>query len=299
YPSYECYKDIQKQFVEKIDRHDYKISDQILEFEIKYPHNILQKHDLSDVFTNLKKYLSNDHVFGSAHYNGEGTCKYISYLLCDKIRDKHGICDENRFNLLKEFVDKYNKSTNSDMCKNIVNHIDGLEFKKMKSLYEIYDWYTSLSDAYAHGNKHYCSNMKYLVYLYNTFINSYRSDISIFYTLLKNFEGLMNNLLSRAIPLCSEYDFALVNADLYKSVLISPNPSGINSIPPKGDTSNNIFTPEQSEVISSSIRIEEEQKEAYPEIPQISKVSDLLHVEVPSVTQSPVGERQLHQKVNT
>ncbi|GAB69740.1 hypothetical protein PCYB_004890, partial [Plasmodium cynomolgi strain B] len=97
--------------------------------------------------------------FLSNKYNGKGTCKYISYLLCDEIRKKHGICDETTFNMFKDFVDTYNNDTTNSVCMNQVEHLNVYEFIKMKALYELYDIYMSLSPRYALQNNNYCVYM--------------------------------------------------------------------------------------------------------------------------------------------
>ncbi|GAB69783.1 CYIR protein [Plasmodium cynomolgi strain B] len=115
---------------------------------------------------------NNNHVFisSSYKYNGKGTCKYISYLLCEKIRDKiPGKCDEGIFNMLKEFLEEYNVYNSSNICKNNFKPLDENEFLKMKALYQLYDRYIQLSPIYAHRHDNYCHNMLHLVYLYNTF----------------------------------------------------------------------------------------------------------------------------------
>ncbi|KMZ76786.1 hypothetical protein PVIIG_05387 [Plasmodium vivax India VII] len=124
----------------------YSISKGVLDFEKEYftnkPENIKR---LSKVFINLKKYLSNAHVFVSSSYNGDGTCDFMSYLLYDGIRkENNGHCDEETFNDFKDFVDSYNKSTTSSMCYDKLKHLEFKVYEKKEALYKLYDMFYEL-----------------------------------------------------------------------------------------------------------------------------------------------------------
>ncbi|KNA01732.1 hypothetical protein PVNG_06213 [Plasmodium vivax North Korean] len=226
YVSYECYKDIKVQFGEKIKREGYSITDGVKTFEETYDQVKLQNlKQLSNVFDNLKKYLSNNHVFVYGSYDGEGTCKYISYLLCEQIHEKNpGECDEETFKMLKDFVDTYNKTNRSYMCSNHVKRLDNHEFQKMKALYDLYDKYTPLSKVYTNWDNNNCSDISYLVYLYNAFLRNYKSDSLKFNTILTDFQGLMKNIVLKATPHCSGKDLAVGNPVLFEEpkVIVPP-----------------------------------------------------------------------------
>ncbi|CAG9473098.1 unnamed protein product [Plasmodium vivax] len=138
YPSYECYKNIKRQFVER----QLDIITDIKQFEEEHARDIGQElSGLSNVFTKFKKYISNTHVFISGEYDGQGTCNYISYLLCDQIRDKNDGCDKSKFDIFKEFVDRYNGRKKNSICKDVFKYIEDKEFKKMETIYKLYELY--------------------------------------------------------------------------------------------------------------------------------------------------------------
>ncbi|CAI7719873.1 Plasmodium vivax Vir protein, putative [Plasmodium vivax] len=298
YPSYECYQDIKYQFGEKL-KSIKNIDQKILDFETKYDDVKLQKlNELSHIFPNFKKYLSNHHVFAYANYDGQGMCNYISYLLCDKLSNHfYDECDKEKFSIFKDFVDEYNKKNGSYMCSNKLKQLNVDEYKKMKDLYQLYDNYTPLTYSFVKWDDNDCNNILYLVYLYKEFINNYKSDISKFKTILKDFHGLMNNIVLKATTPCARKNLAIYNPDLFEEpkAIASPPPSEVESIPSQGDTLHNTGISEPSEVTSSSTNSEGEQDRAYPLNSQVSEVSDLTKLAANFVSPEPVERRQTHE----
>ncbi|GAB69896.1 CYIR protein, partial [Plasmodium cynomolgi strain B] len=302
YLSYKCYENIKIQFGEKIERTNYSIKEGISKYAETYTSNNEPKLKmLSNIFTNLKKYLSNDHVFASGDYDGEGTCKYISYLLCDQIRDKlHGECDKATFNIFQDFVDKYNESTNSHLCKDNIKHLDVNEFLKMKALYELYDNYIYLIPSYAFRSTHYCNNMLNLVRLYNNFLNKYPSDSLKFNDVLKQFEELMDTITETGKKHCKEQYIYIRKPDFFIAPVeeIAPHAntlSGRESNLLQKGTLDSEVKPKSPEVISSSTTSVEEQKIEVLENSKRSEVSNILEVASTSVSKGTVERRPLNQ----
>ncbi|KMZ96371.1 hypothetical protein PVNG_06148 [Plasmodium vivax North Korean] len=292
YPSYKCYQDIKRQFVDKITKNEINIISYVREFEETYTHDKLQKLDkLPNVFTNLKKYLSNTHVFISGEYDGQGTCNYISYLLCDGISKKNGECDEETFNILKEFVDTYNEKKRSHMCINNIKHIVKEEFLKMKALYELYDKYKDLYIQRIHYKDDYCKDMVYLVGIYNKFLYNYESRAYQFNDVLKQFEKLMETITETGKTRCKDDHIYIRKPDLFKETVeqIQPPTNTLSSPetnPSHGGTLYSELNPKPQEVPNSSTTFVGEQQRAYLENFQRSEVA------ATSVRQEPVERRQ-------
>ncbi|GAB69697.1 CYIR protein [Plasmodium cynomolgi strain B] len=301
--TYTCYKNIKYQFGEKIEGTNFSIDENISKYaKIYTADNGPKLKNLSNIFTNLKKYLSNGHVFGSGDYNGEGTCKYISYLLCNQIREElHGECDNGTFNIFKEFVDKYNDSTNSKMCMNNIKHLDNREFLKMKALYDLYDKYIQLSSIYAHNHPNYCSDMINLVRLYNYFLNEYPSDSSNFNDVLKDFKELMVTIIETGKRYCIQEYFSIREPRLFISSVVqipshANTSSGRESNILQEGTLNSEVKPKFPEVTSSSTSVKEQEIEDLENSKRFL-LSDLLEVEATSVSEDPLERSLLSKKL--
>ncbi|VUZ99946.1 PIR protein [Plasmodium vivax] len=294
YPSYECYKKIKYEFVERT----LVISSNITEFEEKHASLIGQKfNQLSEVFTNLKKHLSNGAIFASSSiYDGQGICNYISYLLCDGISKQKGECVEETFNKFKEYVDIYNGSTGNNICRNIFKYLKDNEFQKMKALYELYDRYTPLSYPFIQWDKNNCSNISILVYLYNAFIRNYKSGSLKFNTILTDFQGLMNNIVSKATPHCQGMDLTVRNPVLFeKPVVKALQPqSGRESMQSQGATADDTGRSKTSGVTSLPTSEVSEELRQNPPQAKGPEVSDTLRVTTTLVSHTS-GEEYPHK----
>ncbi|KMZ82937.1 hypothetical protein PVIIG_05584 [Plasmodium vivax India VII] len=262
----------------------------------------LKPNELSEVFTNLMKYLSNGHVFTSGKYNGQGTCNYISYLLYDGIRNKIGGYDEDTFDIFKEFVDKYNETTSSTMCKDMIIHLDDDKLNKMKALYELYDNYYILSGENAQGRYHYCGDMLKFVHLYNSFLHKYPSDSLEFNNILTPFKVLMENVTKAGRKKCTDQHFTIREPDLFKQTeeQIKPQTNitlGPENKPSQEGTINSVVNPQHSEVTSSPTRSVGEQERTYTEISQRSDVSEPPKVVEDSVSQETLERRPPYQNM--
>ncbi|CAI7719066.1 hypothetical protein PVPAM_060007300 [Plasmodium vivax] len=134
---------------------------------------------------------------------------------------------EDTYQIFKNFLDIHNLSlvSDSDRCKRELVKIEYDKYMEMKPLYEVYVTYTTLSQPYAHTKERYCSNMEYLVRLYNTFLNRYESGSLKFNKVLKYFQGLMDKIVLAATPHSSKSNFVVVNSDLFELEIIPPPPS--------------------------------------------------------------------------
>ncbi|GAB69787.1 hypothetical protein PCYB_005360, partial [Plasmodium cynomolgi strain B] len=139
----------------------------------------------------------------------------MSYLLCDQIRNNYGKCYENIFSMFKDFVEAYNNDTKSFVCSNQVEHLKEYEFIKMKTLYELYDIYMSLSPRHDLGSKNYCVVLLKLVHLYNSFLKKYRSDSSEFNNVLTDFHELMKTITNTGKAHCKDDYFYIGEPYLY------------------------------------------------------------------------------------
>ncbi|KMZ76902.1 hypothetical protein PVIIG_06240 [Plasmodium vivax India VII] len=281
YPSYECYEKIKYQFGDKL-KGGYSIIEKVKNFEKDHAADIIQKlNGLSDAFINLKKYLSNHHVFASGEFDGQGTCNYISYLLCEQIsKNIYGERDKDKFNILKEFVDRFNIKTNSYICRDNVKHLNNNEFLKMKALYQLYDNYTPLTYSSVKWDDRNCSNISYLVYLYNTFIRNYKSGSLKFNTILTGFQGLIKNIVLKATPHCSGKDLAVGNPVLFEEteVRVPPSTSERGSNQSQRDILVETGKSKPSGVTSLPTSEASEEERDYPHNAKVPQVSDPLRV---------------------
>ncbi|CAI7721714.1 PIR protein [Plasmodium vivax] len=225
YPSYECYQKLKELFVDR----KLEINDYIIEFEKNHAAHIGSKlNGLSKVYTEFKKYLSNSAVFSSYYnsYDGKGTCKYISYLLCDKISNNYlyGECNEEKFNIFKEFLHIYNNK-GSNICKDMLERLDNKEILKVKALYELYDKYYLLDRQHPNWDQEkYCPDMEYLVQIYNNFLNNNPSTTPEFNDLLNMFKVRMNAIRETGKTRCSGKHFSIREPILFIPEVIKPPP---------------------------------------------------------------------------
>ncbi|GAB69743.1 hypothetical protein PCYB_004920, partial [Plasmodium cynomolgi strain B] len=214
-------------------------------------------------------------------YNGEVTCKYISYLLCDQIRKNHGKCDEGTFNMFKDFVDTYNKNTGNSVCSNLLKHLDIYVFQKMKALYDLYDKYMEISQKNADKYYYYCSDMLYLVRLYNLFLYHNSSNTLEFNDVLTQFQVLMDTITETGRKHCDGKRFSILNLDLFKPYMVqtqqlSNTLSGPESKPSQDNTLESAGIPKPPGVTSSLTTSVEEQEREVLENSKRSVVSKTL-----------------------
>ncbi|SCA60450.1 hypothetical protein, conserved [Plasmodium vivax] len=305
YPSYECYKIMKHQFGKKLEDKNYSINTEISNFGNKYEADVGQKlNTLSDVFTNLQKYLSNGAVFASPDiYNGEGTCKYISYLLCSQISENaYGECDKDTFNLLKDFVDEYHKITHSNMCKNILKPLNNDDFKNMKVLYQLYDKFIDLMPYTQHVPDKYCQNVLHLFSLYNNFLSENPSGNLEFNNILTQFEPLIEFITRIAKDKCTKDRFIRGTPSLYKKIEEQiPSPPnetlGLESKPSPEDRLDGALNRNHLKLTSSSTTLVEQQERAYHENSQRYQVSDPLELSATSASQETDERRLPHQNM--
>ncbi|KMZ98403.1 hypothetical protein PVNG_04347 [Plasmodium vivax North Korean] len=305
YPSYECYDKIKYEFGKKWDEYRYSIFEDVLTFEKKHTTNIVEKYkELSDVFYNLKKYLSNGHVFSSNVYNGQGACKYISYLLCEGISKQYGKCDQEIFNTFKEFVDSYNKSTNHRKCKEMVKHLEDHEYKKIKELYHFYDKYKEILPKLQFWYKEYCEDVLYLVGLYNSFLYKYTSHSTEFNNILKKMGELMKPVTKAGGTKCRK-TYPMNEPRLHEPPVEKTHQPPNTPLEPgnrlsQQGTLDSAPNSKSEKVRSSTTMLGAEQKIKDTENLQGSQVSDQLDapaVSATSVLQEPTEGRSPHQEI--
>ncbi|SCA60488.1 VIR protein [Plasmodium vivax] len=304
HPSYECYKDIKYHFVDKLEKSVY-IDPKIVKFLEKYTRDELNKlNELPDVFNNLKKYLSTNHVFILTDtYYGQGICDYISYLLYNGIRNKKGSCDENTFNVFKKFVDEYNDKHRSNICNNMLNHVDYKKFKKMKDLYQLYDKYNYLFSTLWRRDQvpKYCEDVLFLVGLYNSFLNEFKSDSIEFNNILIKFRKLMNNITDRSETYC-QVRYSIGNPRLYEPPVERTQDTDTTALGLESGLSqqgilNSTPHPKPEEEKSSSTMLGGSQEITGTGNLQSSQVSDQLEAPEKSVLQEPVERSSPYQKL--
>ncbi|CAI7717820.1 VIR protein [Plasmodium vivax] len=197
FPSYECYNEIKYQYVGK----RLNISSRMKDFIQQHSHDIEQKFNgLSDLYNEFKKYLSNDHVFTSGEFNGQGTCKYISYLLCDQIsKNQKGECDKGKFSIFNEFLEKYNKKTGSNICNGILKHLDQQEFLKVKGLFQLYELYDKLRLPNLYVDNP-CQIFGEILANYNNALKTYDNEEGNYYNLIKKLLDYKDLTLKLTLP---------------------------------------------------------------------------------------------------
>ncbi|KMZ89338.1 hypothetical protein PVBG_03688 [Plasmodium vivax Brazil I] len=296
---------MKRQFVEKIKESNYSIISDVSDLVKGYPPDKLKKlNQLSGVFTNLKKYLSNQHVFSSPHlYKGEGICNYISYLLYDGIRkENNGQCDNQTFNDFKDFVDRYSENTGSRICKYMLKYMKYTDYQKWVALYNLYDKYTEIPQASTETYIKYCSSMHNLVYEYNQFLKDYPSDSSEFDDVLTKFEKLMKAITQAAEKNCTRQYFTINEPSLFKRIeeKIPPTPktlSGPESNLPQRGPLDNESKPNPPELTSTSTMLGGEQLRDDLGNLQSSQVSNTLEVAPASESREFVGKRPPHHNL--
>ncbi|KMZ76923.1 hypothetical protein PVIIG_06441 [Plasmodium vivax India VII] len=203
-----------------------------------------------DILKTLLHYLSNAGIF---YGHSPKACLYISYVLSEKVHSMTGQdYTEDTYQIFKTFVDKYiaRKGLHNHRCKSELTKIEHDKYKQMQALYQVYNKYTPLSQTYAPRNLDYCESMTYLVSLYNAFLNTYQPGNLEFNTILKHFQGLMNEIALKAKPHCRGRTFPVVNPDLFEEpkVIAPPPPLEIESKTSQGDTLDNTGISEHSKV---------------------------------------------------
>ncbi|EDL42662.1 variable surface protein Vir6, putative [Plasmodium vivax] len=302
YPNYECYNDIKYQFGNKLRDYNYSIIESVRNYERDHAADVVQKHNvLSDVFTNVKKYLSNGHVFTSGEYDGPGTCKYISYLLYDGIRNIYGACDKDTFQIFKDFVDGYNNITRSTMCKNELKYLDDHEFKRMKDLYHLYDKYNELLPKLPFWYKEYCEDVVYLIGLYNTFLRDYESNSKEFNKVLTKI-GELNNTVKKEGGKNCRRTYYIGNPRLFEpeEEKIQPparTPLASESNLLQGGPLDSAVKTEPPKLTSSSPMLGGERLREHLENLQSSQVLNTLEVAAASESREFVGKRPPHHNL--
>ncbi|GAB69869.1 hypothetical protein PCYB_006180 [Plasmodium cynomolgi strain B] len=164
YLDYDCYDKLKYQFLE---RTDLSTSTGYSTFYESYEFlDADKKETLSDIFSELLRYLSNTHVFWV--YDSAHSCNYISYLLYDDIRKKFGVFELSRFEIFQKFLQDLNKEHTNVDCVNELVHLGSDKFQKMLSLYNLYDLYRSVrqKDRWVHRSN-LCNELGKLIYNYN------------------------------------------------------------------------------------------------------------------------------------
>ncbi|KMZ89816.1 hypothetical protein PVMG_06301, partial [Plasmodium vivax Mauritania I] len=108
-------------------------------------------------------------------------CKYISYLLYDEIcKGDYNVCDEDIFNILKDFVELFRLYSRSDICASKIDYLDPSTYKKHSILYDLYDKYSILiGDRTSKPYIPPCEILDSLIFYYNDAISSHgESDVN-------------------------------------------------------------------------------------------------------------------------
>ncbi|KMZ87785.1 hypothetical protein PVBG_05037 [Plasmodium vivax Brazil I] len=128
------------------------------------------------IFPKLLKYLSNTHIF--YYYDNGQKCNYLSYLLYDYIKTQEfDECKSSTFEIFQKFVQELHTIGINHACANKLEHLDPYKFKKMKSLYKLYDLYRSLKETEKLPLRpNLCRDLGTLIFYYNQFDANYYKD---------------------------------------------------------------------------------------------------------------------------
>ncbi|SCA60344.1 VIR protein [Plasmodium vivax] len=166
-------------------KNDEEIRKIIEEYMQKLPRN---RSNLLDAFYLIITYLKNGGVLYSD--NGYDACRYISYRIHEKIRELNfGVCDEDTFKLIKDFVAIYNEKEHNNYCKTYINYIEDDVYRKMKLLYELFDKYISLKKLKNDSSS--CDTLHFLVHSYNDVIKDYKENDSYLFNKIKDLKYII------------------------------------------------------------------------------------------------------------
>ncbi|CAG9473085.1 unnamed protein product [Plasmodium vivax] len=188
YLNFECYSKLREFFVK---RTNYTLAEAVKKFDTEYKNNPAQNaNKYSNVFEELKKYLSNGHVF--SQYNSDIYCDFITYLLYKEIRKIDYYYNNSTLDIFKDYMEKYNVHARNNACKSKINYMDPYLIKKMETLYTLYDKYDDFK-GYEHWktNPLFCKNLNSVVYYYNDFPYVYYKDDKVLVEKLKNLKNLI------------------------------------------------------------------------------------------------------------
>ncbi|KNA01605.1 hypothetical protein PVNG_05970 [Plasmodium vivax North Korean] len=138
-----------------------------------------------NIFIELQKHLNQ---FGILAYEAPHRgCKYINYVLNkDMIEGNLNIPNETAFNLFKDFEYKFRKYKGSAKPICDLHYINDDIYKKMKSLYGLYDEFISLKQKY--NSTPNCDKFPSFVHQFNDFVRNIKDNESDFFkNKLKNF----------------------------------------------------------------------------------------------------------------
>ncbi|KMZ76859.1 hypothetical protein PVIIG_06047 [Plasmodium vivax India VII] len=185
YFNYNDYATIQGRFLWKLDydkSYDTQFLDNALkELKAESGHEIT----FSKIFIKLQKHLNQDGILGYEYtHNG---CKYINYVLNNDMRKSIlNIRNETAFDLFKKFENKFqlHKKFKKPICH--LRYISDDIYRKMNSLYSLYDKFTSLKDNYTSKPK--CKDFPAFVFEFNNFVwHNKDNESHIYKEKLKNF----------------------------------------------------------------------------------------------------------------
>ncbi|CAI7721692.1 PIR protein [Plasmodium vivax] len=126
-------------------------------------------------FNNITSYLKYDDL--SYHAGVRIPCRYINYLLYEKVRERNMHLSNPDYRILKDFVKEFHKckgSRDGDICSSEINLLDYDEHRKMKLLYNLYDDYKSIVDPPKNKPEKYnpCDILSKIISSYNDTINN-------------------------------------------------------------------------------------------------------------------------------
>ncbi|CAI7719369.1 PIR protein [Plasmodium vivax] len=142
--------------------------------KIKERYKDIESYDI--FFNNITSYLKYDNLF----YNTglRVPCRYINYLLNEKVRERDMHLSNPDYGILKDFVKEFHISKGSpkdgDICSSEIKLLEYEEHRKMKFLYDLYDDYKSIVAPPKKKPEKYnpCDILSKIISSYNDTINN-------------------------------------------------------------------------------------------------------------------------------
>ncbi|SCA83355.1 VIR protein [Plasmodium vivax] len=203
YITYDCYKELKHYFHEKV-----KLSEDSAEILRKALSTVTNKHpdmnSIPEIFKSLGTFYTGDHAFSSI---GQiPSCIYVNYWLNKKLRNVYYNVPEHKFNVFKEFSDKFAKERNSikNSCNLYMKYYNEDKWDRIKFLYEWYDKFEELISSKKHKTDLECNDITILRKEFNEFTKKHdRKDEELMNKLIK-FKDLLPTKLSEINSNCKD-----------------------------------------------------------------------------------------------
>ncbi|GAB69796.1 hypothetical protein PCYB_005450, partial [Plasmodium cynomolgi strain B] len=216
YMTYDKYSELKRRFDATRSYTSESISlDNILKAS-KIHESIKSKY--KTVFSELFSYMNHPIIY---YHNDRMGCWYISYILYKEVYNiLNRVYTEELFNDFKEFILRYNRYDSSDnnACLNDMLYVEPLIFRIMDYLYRLYELYINYKTMNEHLPNPNCKDFLAFLYLYNSFVRTYKSGTTFFNNVLQNFHKEINNAVLNYQAKCTGVTFNVDNLNLYSPI---------------------------------------------------------------------------------